>query len=195
MRRREARRRAQADGLHELRSHYSQGKIHSPKRRLPMFDFLKMQLSLAAPAALSPLFLMLQDEDSVTRYTTDFNPALMWVWLGIALPLTILVIAGIWKVFTKAGEPGWASIVPIYNAIVLLRIAGKPWWWLLLLFIPLVNVIIAILVSIEVANNFGKGGGFGLGLAFLGFIFYPILGFGSARYLPQRQQYSGGFGR
>ena len=102
----------------------------------------------------------------------------MVVWLAFVL----VVIAGMWKTFEKAGEPGWAIIIPIYNVIVLLKIAGKPVWWILLMLIPLVNIIVAILVAIAVAENFGKSAGFGIGLAFLGFIFYPILGFGDARY-------------
>ena len=99
------------------------------------------------------------------------------------LAFTVFVIASIWKVFTKAGQPGWAAIVPIYNIYILLKIGGRPGWWLLLFFIPIVNVIIAILLGIDVAKAFGKGAGFGLGLTFLGFIFYPILGFGNAVYL------------
>jgi hypothetical protein len=98
------------------------------------------------------------------------------------LAILVLIIAGFWKVFTKAGHPGWAAIIPIYNVYILLQIAGRPGWWLLLFLIPLVNVVIAILVAIDVAKAFGKGVGFGLGLAFLGFIFYPILGFGSDTY-------------
>jgi uncharacterized membrane protein YoaK (UPF0700 family) len=82
----------------------------------------------------------------------------------------------------KAGKPGWAAIIPIYNVIVLLQIAGKPLWWIILLFIPIVNLIMAILIGIAVAKKFGKSGGFGVGLALLGFIFYPILGFGDAQY-------------
>jgi len=100
----------------------------------------------------------------------------------IYLAVIVLVIAGMWKVFTKAGKPGWACIVPIYNIIVLLEIAGRPIWWIVLLFIPIVNFIVLILLGIDVAKGFGKGTGFGLGLAFLGFIFYPILGFGDATY-------------
>ncbi len=103
---------------------------------------------------------------------------MMLVWLA----LVVVVIAGMWKTFEKAGKPGWASIIPIYNVIVLIEIAGKPIWWVLLFFIPLVNMIVAILVCIEVAKNFGQGAGFGIGLAFLGVIFFPILGFGSATY-------------
>ena len=98
------------------------------------------------------------------------------------LAIIVLVIVAMWKVFVKAGEPGWAAIIPIYNIIVLLRVAGKPWWWVFLFIIPLVNIIIGILVSIDVAKNFGQTALFGIGLMFLGFIFYPILAFGDARY-------------
>jgi Family of unknown function (DUF5684) len=102
--------------------------------------------------------------------------------LVIELAIVVAVIAGIWKVFVKAGKPGWAAIIPIYNLIVLLQIAGKPLWWIILFFIPLVNIIMAILVGIAVAKNFGKSDAFGVGLGLLGFIFYPILGFGDAQY-------------
>ncbi|HID21105.1 MAG TPA: signal peptidase I [Planctomycetaceae bacterium] len=102
------------------------------------------------------------------------------IWIAIV----VLVIAGLWKTFSKAGRPGWGAIIPIYNVVLLLEIAGRPIWWIILFFVPIVNFIVAIFVAIDVAKNFGKGVGFGLGLAFLGFIFYPILGFGSARYQP-----------
>ncbi|RLE19537.1 MAG: signal peptidase I [Acidobacteria bacterium] len=94
----------------------------------------------------------------------------------------VLVIAGMWKTFAKAGKPGWACLIPIYNLIVLLEIAGKELWWIILLFIPVVNFVILILVSIAVAEKFGKGAGFGLGLAFLPMFFFPLLGFGDAQY-------------
>ena len=109
---------------------------------------------------------------------TGFSPLAGVIEFAIA----ILYIVGMWKVFVKAGEPGWASIIPIYNVYVLCKIAGKPGWWVLLMLIPFVNVIIAILVMIALAQNFGKGAGFALGLVFLGVIFFPILGFGDARY-------------
>ena len=99
-----------------------------------------------------------------------------------ALAIVVLVIAGFWKVFVKAGHPGWAAIIPIYNIYILLKIAGRPGWWLLLFLIPIVSLVIAIIVAIDVAKSFGKGTGFGVGLAFLGPIFYPILGFGDATY-------------
>jgi hypothetical protein len=111
-----------------------------------------------------------------------FDALTLFVLL-IELSLVVFVIAGLWKTFVKAGQPGWAAIIPIYNLYIMIQIAGKPWWWLLLCFIPLVNIVFIILIHIEVAKNFGKGVGFGIGLAFLGFIFYPILGFGGAQYL------------
>ena len=96
--------------------------------------------------------------------------------------LIIFVFAGWWKAFEKAGQPGWAAIVPIYNVYILTKIAKKPGIWVLFLFIPIVNLVIMILLSIEVARQFGKGTGFGVGLALLGFVFWPILGFGDAKY-------------
>lgn len=100
----------------------------------------------------------------------------------IALLVGLVLIVAMWKVFTKAGQPGWASIIPIYNVYIWCKIVGRPGWWVILLFIPFVNFIILIILSIDMAKSFGKGVGFGLGLAFLGFIFWPILGFGSAQY-------------
>tara|TARA_R110002049_G_scaffold88929_1_gene224125 strand:- start:156 stop:515 length:360 start_codon:yes stop_codon:yes gene_type:complete len=100
----------------------------------------------------------------------------------IGLAVIIVVLVGAWKVFTKAGRPGWAVLIPIYNAYVLCKIAGKPGWWVIMLIIPLISLIFAILLSLGLAEKFGKGAGFGIGLAFLSPIFIPILGFGSAKY-------------
>ncbi len=107
----------------------------------------------------------------------------MEIAIIIYVAIIILMIVAGWKVYVKAGKPGWASIIPIYNTLVLLEIVGKPWWWLLLLiFIPVVNVILAIWMINLLSKSFGKGVGFTLGLLFLPFIFYPILGFGDAQY-------------
>jgi hypothetical protein len=95
----------------------------------------------------------------------------------------LVILIGVYKVFTKAGQPGWACIIPIYNLVILMKIAGKPIWWVILMLIPFVNFIIAILVCISIAKSFGKGTGFGLGLVFLGVIFFPLLGFGDAKYI------------
>lgn len=102
----------------------------------------------------------------------------------IELIIIILAITALWKLFTKAGKPGWASIVPFYNTIVLLEIAGKPWWWLFLMMIPFVNLVVSILTIIGLVKNFGRGGGTIVGLILLPIIFLMILGFGSAEYKP-----------
>ena len=105
---------------------------------------------------------------------------LMIIYLG----LLVIVVAGMWATFEKANQPGWGILIPIYNLILLLKVAGKPVWWLILMFLPLVSLIPTIIVPFAVARNFRKGSGFGAGLLFLPFIFYPILGFGSAEYDP-----------
>ena len=118
--------------------------------------------------------------DTETAAAAGVGGGVMLFWLVIL----VLSIVACWKVFTKAGKPGWASIIPIYNIYVLLTIVGKPGWWLLLFFIPLVNLVIGIIVAIELAKCFGKGGGFAVGLILLPFIFMLILAFGSAKYAP-----------
>jgi hypothetical protein len=102
--------------------------------------------------------------------------------LLIELALAVLALAGMWMVFTKAGKPGWAAIIPFYNVICLLQIVHKPVWWFILFFIPIVNFVMLIIVGIEVAKCFGKETGFGVGLGLLPFVFYPILGWGDAQY-------------
>lgn len=100
------------------------------------------------------------------------------------LAVAVIIIAGMWKMFEKANQPGWGVLIPFYNMVLLLRVAGKPIWWLILMFVPLVNFVIAILMAAGIARNFGKGVGFTVGLIFLPYIFYPILGFGKAEYMP-----------
>ncbi len=105
---------------------------------------------------------------------------------GVGLFIYFLIIAFFiivaWKINTKAGKPGWACIVPIYSMIVTLEIIGKPYWWIIMYFIPFANIIFGIWTLNLLAKSFGKSEGFTLGLIFLGFIFFPILAFGSAEY-------------
>ena len=122
--------------------------------------------------------------NQVVLLAANDNDSVQTIVLLIELALVALAISGVWATFTKAGQPGWGSIIPIYNVLLLLRVAGRPTWWILLFLIPFVNIVIGIIVGIDVARNFGKGIGFGLGLSFFGFIFYPILGFGNAPYAP-----------
>jgi len=125
-----------------------------------------------------------------TRGILETNPALAWTIIILAVAVAIFMIVSMWKVFEKAGKPGWAAIVPIYSSIVLAEIGGKPIWMGIIMslggLIPFVgmiaSVVFSIIVSLGVAENFGKTQGFGVGLGLLGIVFYPILGFGDATY-------------
>ncbi len=102
----------------------------------------------------------------------------------VMVAVVVLMLVAMWKIFAKAGKPGWASLIPIYNAYVFLEIAGKPGWWLVLLLIPIVNIVVSIIALLAFCRNFGQGGGFAVGMIFLPIIFYPILAFGDAVYAP-----------
>jgi hypothetical protein len=124
--------------------------------------------------------LLAQETEYSTSYSTSghVSPMFLVIWVVVML----LMVAAMWKMFTKAGQPGWATLIPIYNLYVMCKIAGRPGWWLLLMLIPFVNLIIFIVLYVDIAKNFGSGAGFAVGMLFLPFIFFPILGFGSAQY-------------
>ena len=109
----------------------------------------------------------------------------------VYLIVIVVEVAAFWKIYTKAGEPGWACIIPIYNLIVLLRIVGKPTWWIVLLIIPIVNIVVLIMLMHSLSKSFGKGVGFTIGLVVLGVVCYPILGFGSDAYVGPGGEESG----
>jgi len=100
-----------------------------------------------------------------------------------ALLISIVVLVAMWRVFTKAGQPGWGILIPFYNVVLMLRIAGKPGWWLIFFFIPVINLVVQIVMTIDIAKNFGRGGWFAAGLIFLPIIFFPILAFGDSVYI------------
>lgn len=123
--------------------------------------------------------MMLQD-DGGSLFGALFGGVYMICWLAFM----IVIIAGFWKTFEKAGEKGWAAIIPIYNIYIILRIIGKPWWWLLLMLIPFVNFVVWILIAIDMGTSFGKDTLFSLILLWLFTpIGYLILGFGDAQYM------------
>lgn len=128
-------------------------------------------MSFALLTALTPDF---GDYGEPSAAAGIFGGVFMIVWLAVV----VLLIAAWWKIFTKAGKPGWASIVPIYNIIVFLEIVGRPLWWIIVALIPLVNLILVF----DLAKSFGKGAGFAIGMIVLPIIFIPMLGFGSATY-------------
>lgn len=109
----------------------------------------------------------------------DDMPQEMW-WLAAAL--SILGIIAYWKVFVKAGQPGWKSLIPIYNIYILYKIAWGSGWKFLWMLVPLVNIVVAVIMSLKLARAFGKGTGFGVGLVLLQSIFMMILAFGDAQY-------------
>ncbi len=123
-------------------------------------------------------------------YTTPTDAAsggfLAGIGLGLILVYLVFLVLSLvvaWKIYTKAGKPGWAAIVPIYNVLVMLEIVGRPMWWIALLLIPVANIVVCIILINDLAKSFGKDVGWTLGLIFLSFIFYPTLAFGSSKYV------------
>ena len=125
-----------------------------------------------------PALLLQESYDSMLHFLA--GGVFMLIWLG----LVIVLIAGWWKIFTKAGEPGWMALIPILNILIILtKIAGRPAWWILLMFIPVVNVIVYVIVAIDVAKAFGQGVVFALILlVLLGGIGYVVLGWGNYQF-------------
>lgn len=131
------------------------------------------------------MVLLFYKKIKFVMFTLTNKPCFMTsvvVSLILILALLILMVAALWRVYEKAGKPGWACIIPVYNTLVLLEIVKKPWWWLFLLLIPIVNFIIGVWLTNLVSKRFGQGVGFTLGLIFLPFIFLPLLGLGDYKY-------------
>lgn len=108
-------------------------------------------------------------------------------YLIVVLVISILTLVALWKIFVKAGKPGWACIIPFYSTYCLFDIAWGNGWLFLLSFVPFVNIVVMIMMYFKLAKAFGKGTGFGFGLLFLNTIFVLILGFGSAEYIGPKQ--------
>lgn len=130
---------------------------------------------------------MLNAAITLAQSSSDTGSSIIQTIAGILLfliyiAILVVVIAGAWKVFTKAGQPGWACLIPFYNLYVVTQIVGRPWWWLILMCIPFIQIVFIIIICNDLSKAFGRGLGTTLGLIFLGFIFIPILGFGSAQY-------------
>ena len=102
--------------------------------------------------------------------------------IAVVVAIIGAILAGLWQTFEKAGEAGWKGIIPFYNIWVLMEIIGRPGWWLILFFVPVVNFIIWIIVCLDLAKSFDHGTGFAIGLMIFPFIFFIILGWGEAQY-------------
>lgn len=106
---------------------------------------------------------------------TAVSAGVMAVVAVIYLAVFALMIVSMWKLFVKAGKPGWASIVPIYNSYIMTQIAGRPWWWLLLMLIPVAGIVFAIIIVLDFVKSYGKGTGYAVFALFLPIIAYPIM--------------------
>jgi hypothetical protein len=118
---------------------------------------------------------------AVTTTSVDTGAIFTAVLISSLIGYALAVIP-IWAIFAKAGEPGWQALIPIWNTIVLLKIVGKPVWWIVLFLIPIVNIVFLVLTMHALSLSFGHGAGFTVGLIFLSLIFYYILAFDSSRY-------------
>lgn len=116
--------------------------------------------------------------DYSVSYSTQGNP----VATVIALVLVVLVIAAVWRIFAKAGEPGWKALIPFYNLYIEYKLFWGNGWLFLLTCIPIVNVVVGIMLCHKMSKAFGHGVGFTLGLIFLPYIFMVILGFNGDEY-------------
>lgn len=114
--------------------------------------------------------------------TTAAVAAGLTVYYVIVVAIAVIYVVALWKIFVKAGKPGWAAIVPIYNLYCLFEMTFGNGWLCLLTFVPCVNIVMTVMVYIKLAQAFGKGAGFGIGILFFPFIFLPMLGFGDAQY-------------
>ena len=111
------------------------------------------------------------------------NTLIFLIGSVLVLALMLSTFVALWKVYTKAGQPGWASLIPFYNTYVMLKIVGRPGWWLLLLFIPIINIIFTVIVVLDLAKVFGKSAIFGIfGLLIFTYIGFMMLAFGKAQY-------------
>ena len=113
--------------------------------------------------------------------SSQLPPSLIFTIIILAILIMVLIISG-WKVFEKAGRPGWKAIVPILNTITFIQIAGRSAWWFLLMLLPVVGLIFSVIVTVDFAKKFDKNHWFAVGIMLLPFIFYPLLAFGDSRY-------------
>ena len=162
----------------------------NPKHKLGVFLLAKLNQKriwrarqFAVTCFVQPLPLIMDNFDTTTWMV------LITAYLAIVIPIVIIAIVAMWRIFTKAGQPGWAVLIPFYNLYVLTQVAKRPGWWMLLYFASFIPVIgalgvlfVSIIDNLRLAKLFGKSAGFGVGMILLGIVFLPILAFGDADY-------------
>ncbi len=155
-------------------------RLHNSMIRKLMYSFSGLGL-IAATSNIAQAAVTCNVNGQIVKCPEWLGPAIPFLFV-IWLVVLILIISSYWKIFSKAGKPGWASIVPIYNMVVILEIVKRPIWWIILLFIPFVNIVFILILMNDLSKAFGKGIGFTIGLIFLPLIFFPILAFGKSQY-------------
>lgn len=144
-----------------------------------------MSLVLSASSLFAQSFdAPMGSEEAVnSAAATGFLAGTMLLFFFVYAAVILIYVVSMWKLYAKAGKPGWASIVPIYNVIVQLEIIGRPIWWILLLFIPFVNIYAAIVLTLDLAKSYGKDTGFGILMLLFPIIMMPVLAFGKSEYV------------
>jgi hypothetical protein len=136
-----------------------------------------------AASAIAPRSMVVFPPGEASSRSDSGSAIVPIVFIAAMFLASFILVAGYWRLLTKAGKPGWAILVPIYNAIVMQQISGKPLWWLLLYLVPGVNIVIAVICIFALAENFGKGRGYALGMLFLPWVFVPMLAFSDAQFV------------
>ncbi|MCL2881959.1 MAG: DUF5684 domain-containing protein [Coriobacteriia bacterium] len=125
--------------------------------------------------------------DTLSAPVTSSGSLVAGLWVGLmffyvfiiffAIAEMALLYVSYWFLFQKAGRKPWPAVIPILNQLMLLDIAGKPWWWIFMFYIPVANIVFEIMLYIDLARAFGKSGGWAAGLLLLPYVFFPILAF------------------
>lgn len=167
-------------GVRDLcRSNYHKNSVTS------VFAFAGLLILIPTLSNLLFLYVQSNYDDSLRNHLNSrfyITSLITGIITYILYSFFVLTITSQWRIFRKAEKPPYHSFIPFLNVLRLVKIAQKPLYWIVLLLIPPINIIVAFLLSLSIATSFDKKPSFGIGLFFLPFIFYPILGFGSARY-------------
>ena len=137
---------------------------------------------------MNKIFLCVKEDKKMDDAYVAAAAGVMMVYMVILLIVSIISLVGLWKIFVKAGKPGWGAIIPIYNMYCLFEMSFGTGWLFLLCFVPCVNAVMMIIMWIKLAQAFGKGAGYGVGILLVPFIFLPMLGFGDAQYVGSVQK-------